>query len=76
MAERFVAVLRVAGSISARNKYLYGLQVVVLGLFVYVIFYICKRTHDTGVIACAWLSIQKKPGLLLSKPSGNTAVIW
>ena len=34
--KRLTAVLRVAGSIPARNKYLHGLQVVVSGLAVYV----------------------------------------
>ena len=36
VAKRWTAVLLVAGSIPARNKYLYGLQVVVPGMAVCV----------------------------------------
>ena len=41
MAERLTAALCVAGSIPARNKYLYGLQVVVPGLAVCVCEFEC-----------------------------------
>ena len=40
MVEQSTAALRVVGSIPALNKYLYGLQVVVLGLTVCV----CDRS--------------------------------
>ena len=52
VAERPTAVLRVAGFSPARNKFLYGLHVVVPGLAVCVcdFFVFIKRTHDTGSI--------------------------
>ena len=48
-------MLHVAGSIPARNKYLYGLQEVVTGLTVRVCGFSMilnphPRTHDTGTI--------------------------
>ena len=42
VAERVTVALRVGGSIPTRNKYLYGLQVVVPGLAVYV----CMGSFD------------------------------
>ena len=50
-AKRKTGALRVAGSISARNKYL----LFWVWLFVYVFFYVCKRTHDIGIISCSGL---------------------
>ena len=44
VAERMVAVLRVAGSINSWDKYLYGLQRVVC---VCTNIYVCNGTHDT-----------------------------
>ena len=41
VGERTTAVLRVAGSIPARNKYSYDLQIVVSGLAVCVCDFIC-----------------------------------
>ena len=48
VAKWSAAALRAAGSIPARNKYLYGLQIVVRDLAVCVCEFICKRIHDTG----------------------------
>ena len=45
--------LRVTGSIPARDKYLHGLQVGSCsgsGCLCMCFFYVCKRTHDTGII--------------------------
>ena len=53
MVERPTSTLRVAGSILSRNKYKYGLQLVVPGLAVCVCDYVCKRTHDTGIVDSA-----------------------
>ena len=54
MVERSTAALRLASSISIRNKYLYDLHLVVSDLAVcegkYVILNICKLNHDTGMI--------------------------
>ena len=54
MVERSAAALCVGSSIPARNKYLYGLQIVV---YVSLCFY--KRTHETGAIRSAGLRIKK-----------------
>ena len=51
VAEKSTAVLPAAGSISARNIYLYGLQMVVSGLGVCAYeLNVCKRTYDTRFI--------------------------
>ena len=47
VSERSTAVLLVAGLIPLRNKYLYGLQVVVC----VCVFSMCERSHDAGIIA-------------------------
>ena len=50
LIERSTAA-RVAGSIAARNKYLYDLYLVLPGLaVVYVSLNVCKRAYDTGII--------------------------
>ena len=54
MDTRLTAALHVADSILTRNKYLWGLQVVVPGLNV------CKRTHDTGTIIGVTQRLKKK----------------
>ena len=46
--ERLAGALRVTGSISAQNKYLYDLQMFQVWLLVYN--YVCKYTHDTEEI--------------------------
>ena len=62
VVERPTVVLRVAGSSPALNKYLYGLQVQLFRawLFVYVIFDVSERTHDTEVIRRARNGLKKK----------------
>ena len=56
---RSTATSRVASSILVRNKYsCMAYKVVASGrvwLFVYAIFYVFKRTHDTGNISSAIL---------------------
>ena len=64
VAEWSTAALHGAGSIPRRNKYFHGLQVVVLGLSVYVIFYVYKRTHDTWIIPRVFNFYLKKRKLL------------
>ena len=48
--ERSTATLRVTGSIPARNKYLFDLQVVIPHLAVCVSSNVCKCTYDTGFL--------------------------
>ena len=51
VAEQSTPELRVVGSIPTRNKYLYGLQIVVSGLSIWAWgLYVYKCTHDTEYI--------------------------
>ena len=48
VVERLAATLRVPVSIPTRNKYLYGLQLFRVLLFVYVTLNVCQDPHDSG----------------------------
>ena len=56
LAERSTAALRVAGSIPARNKYVYDLQVDVPGLAVCVCDFLCLGMHPRST----WLKLKPK----------------